>query len=489
MSYLISLIAITNIHTGTLGSAISVVDNPVYRDAFNKIIIKGESLKGAIRSALYFAWKRDLKWGENPRMLDLFTEFIFGSSEESPHISLVSVSDAPLIFIPTTALRYKVLYITSPELLNRFLLLSNGVFKEDCCKKLAKLVSNLEKIKDTNAFVYPLNGSQTIDFSAEVSLNVNSNSNLIKPLYDLLRFILETAGVVKVIEPFGLAVVSDSIFDFIIDRALIIKPRVKLIGRMVESNTEIYSKNVDTGPWFEEEIPKFSIFMSKLKLLRYKNLEFKKFVHPEMKNLLPEILEKVSFDSVIRTQDSIKIFINKKEFVEKLLTKLKSLSIGGNEALNKGLVRVIKINNVNIEENITPIETNENETYLPIKRMKDGEIIDLIKKINGNNKQTAKDIQGRLSALPERIKRLGFLATYLFYTKFKSDAERKGYTQVIELLKELAGESIDAYPEIFNGYFRIKIDKISDYLRGVNEITRALTKMKYIIRSYVSKED
>lgn len=485
MERLLSMITLTNMHIGTPGSAVSVVDNPIYRDSFGKIVIRGENLKGAVRSALFLVFKQI---SNDEEIVQNLLDNLLGSMES---ISALSFLDAPLIFIPTTALGFKVLYVTSPELLLHLITLSDDALSNNDRETLDKIVSYLEDIEINDVYLYPPGNKKILDFAKDISLNINENSSLIKPIYDLLQSILKWSGVNEILEPFGLAVVSDSIFNQICDRSLFIRPRIKIKGLdAIDNSIEIYSKRVDEniGTWFEEEIPKFSIFVTKLKATRTSDLELRVTKNErsnEVKEIIGRILN-ITFSISIKKNNAI--YIDREKLLNAVINRINSIYIGGNEALNKGLVKIIPIKSLGIQSPNLPKDKKEKKISTPMMEKNVRELTEIVKSINGDHASKAKEIQGKFSALPERIKQLGLIAAYLFYTRLKSDVSGKGYSEVREVLRNLTGEKLDRerfIVSVNNEYSRIDPNKIIEYIVISEKTIRGATMIKYIIRSYV----
>ena len=124
-------IALDPIHIGTGGYRLGRVDNTVIRDFDNVPKIPGTALTGAIRSyaAMHFEGKRGCAGKDEPKdkrlrqcgKPDCPICVTFGfSTDTGARVSMVSFSDARILFFPVSTMIGPV-WVTSPMRLNEFL--------------------------------------------------------------------------------------------------------------------------------------------------------------------------------------------------------------------------------------------------------------------------------------------------------------------------------------------------------------------------------
>lgn len=466
----IALIALTNARIGTMETPSQLVDLPLYRDVFGKIVIRGEYLKGAIRSRVQLEGSS-------------LTELVFGCSKV---VGSVVFSDVVAVFIPAPVEECGLIYITSPELLNRFAIALNNTRNRNFRLYLNRVAEKMVRIPDDSIYAYldqKINSKYVILFG-EANFEL-INREFLKPLFNFTKELLEAvSGNIRPIKDYigGIGIVNDDVFNILQDRLTSIQPRIRLKG--MNEDEDVYDKTVSQGPWFEEEVPKFTIFVGVLSINRQKmprNILEELFKKALQENLLNELSVKFEDDKIVLSENYLKSIISK---------YLNPIVVSAKETAGRGLFKIkelLKLDNAieNIDHILRELESEEilnipssqevftydtasiTETALEI-------LNELKRDVSPEDfEKWIKEIRGKVNTLPERIRRLGILTTFLFYTELKREAKGKGYEEVRKIL-----ESLKRYIKNVNS------KELNQTLRAYDVVEQVLNKLKYIIRAH-----
>ncbi|MGC9051130.1 type III-B CRISPR module RAMP protein Cmr4 [Pyrobaculum sp.] len=275
----LAVVAGTALHVGMGRSESHPVDLPVQRDEFDLPAIWASSLKGAFRASAS-------GWGGS------VVRCIFGAepgdADVSEASSAVAFMDARLFIIPARTFKGVWIYITSPAVLRNVLevpgFANSQIFKE--VNTIYQNARNPEKIIVSHDR-YLHNGRVDINGSmhdAVVDASVAS----------AFGSVAKALGLPEV----GLAVVPDDYAVDLINKSLLVQYRVRLSRER---------KSVEEGPWSEEYVPQYTVFISAVKVER------------------PRGCDMGEGD------------------VAQRLKGLTSMWMGGKETIGKGLVRVVWI--------------------------------------------------------------------------------------------------------------------------------------------------
>mgnify|MGYP003881113491 FL=1 len=292
------LVALTALHPGVGRSEEAHVDLPVQRDEFGLPTIWASSLKGALRARFELDFFRDGRCVAKPEDCANFLA-AFGPRPESASdfASPAAFLDAKLVAIPARSLRGVWLYVTSPLLLSFVKLYAEAV---GAGVQLPELPRPGEGSVYVTSERYKYNGYVVIN---ERKYAVAGD---VKPL-DLPPF----EEVKKIVGDVGFAVVSDEDVVDVVKRSLMVQYRVRL---------KQDSKTVETGPWSEEYIPPFAVFVSGYYCARRR---------PQRVKVKMSDGEDVEVDV---TKDPC-------EYVEEVIKG--PAWLGGKETVGRGLVKVI----------------------------------------------------------------------------------------------------------------------------------------------------
>ncbi|MBS7248058.1 MAG: type III-B CRISPR module RAMP protein Cmr4 [Candidatus Freyarchaeota archaeon] len=463
MSMHVAFFALTNIHPGAPGGGISVADLPVYRDRFSLVKIRGESLKGALRSAV-------------SRRLGDLEGALFGTTSQAGAFSIL---DAVLVFVPVTSAENGLIYLTSPMLLSclaRHLAVA-GV----------KAAQNIDSVASALTGL-PLNESASTINDNEVTILgeftfKNNHVNWLNPLKNALKMVQRavSADLLDIID--NLLVINDTAASILIEKALPIKPGVKLKGLEVED--EVYLKNVELGPWFEEEIPKFSVFSSVV-MFPQRKVEAE-LARDEAKRFVHEALVGLSEAQLTVKENKVKVTLNQQSvssLVKKYLSET-ALIVGGRETLARGLLKAAEMRfngewpEVKRSWKMAAGEERKTSIFLELLRETAGDL------------ERADEFVGKFSSLPDRIRKLPLLSVYLFYTKIKGDVEGKGYREVREVMKRMRNEGLFSEEWIIGDgeIAKTKTESTSQLVLSYKTVLEDITKLKYVIRSYAKKKE
>jgi len=274
--------ATTNIHVGS-GSGL-VADVGVQRDEFGFPCILSSSLKGSLKTALFYAFASIFAGGggsgvSDPMKLARYAvSLLLGSEPDEGETfeSSIAVLDAYLLAMPVRSLKGVYTYITSSTLLARFkerleilrdftnqkqtgssVNIDNAIEALDKVINVSKniidealCIGDCNKVTiDTQGSVEALKGRAVIaeEFIVKVS-NVKEKDVLkqdcaLSDLENLLKMLIA--------DDMPVLILSDDMAREVIDRGLIRVVRVKL-GKE--------SKTVSEGPWTEEYVPRKTVF-------------------------------------------------------------------------------------------------------------------------------------------------------------------------------------------------------------------------------------
>ncbi len=242
-SYLTTFYALTPIHPGA-GSSLSYVDLPIQRERHTGYpMIAGSGIKGVIRDLA----KRNEKngWSSDD------VKKIFGSEETGDTASLVSFTDAKILFYPVRSIRGIFARITCPYIIERLKNESKSFGKEINFNNI-----DLKNLSDENVIINNDSslkldnnkiGLEEFLFTAEQK-DLNGFINIIKD------YLSEEANT----NEFGkrLAIVSDDVFVDLVNYAVEIRTRIKI---------DQTKGTAETGALFTVEfVPSEAIFYSYL---------------------------------------------------------------------------------------------------------------------------------------------------------------------------------------------------------------------------------
>jgi CRISPR-associated protein Cmr4 len=236
------LVALTAVHPGVGRSEEAQVDLPVQRDEFGLPTVWASSLKGAIRAKAELGLFRDgLCVGDLARCAGVLAAFGPRPEEASDFASPVAFLDAKLVAIPARSLRGVWVYVTSPLLLSFVRLYTEAL-------GAAQAVSLPEVPRPKRGEVYLSDDRYAVGNEAVINERKYSVAGK-APALDLPPF----QEVKRIVGDVGFAVVSDEDIAGVVRRSLLVQYRVRL-----KQDT----KTVDVGPWGEEYIPPFTVFVS-----------------------------------------------------------------------------------------------------------------------------------------------------------------------------------------------------------------------------------
>ncbi len=329
---LVFIEAITPVHVGT-GRAIGVVDLPIQRDAFGYPVIPPSSLKGPLRAR--FVSELVPKLIKDGKKLDEaineanrnpIIKALFGPPPEVRGVTemftgAIAILEGKLLAIPARSLRGVWIYITTPQLLRYFKTYTKLYFdiygSEDAKRyyDIAKalLEKTTQELSEDTAIVTS-NALQKTAIGNEIVLNEEFKLKVrsLKEVDTFLNNLPKQCTLTEV----GLAVVPDTIGREIIERSIIRQARVRLKPAI---------KVVDEGPWLEENVPEYTIFVTVFlySMVRKADVaeEFRKLTGKEP------------------GEKEIKEYITEK-------LKLKEggyLILGGHETIGRGIVKLLGV--------------------------------------------------------------------------------------------------------------------------------------------------
>lgn len=237
--------ALTPLHIGVGRGEGAHVDLPVQRDEFGLPTIWASSLKGALKD---HAKSRD-KSQDKKATLCVFGRDPGGSGYDT---SAAALLDAKLLLAPARSLRGVWLYVTSPHMLRTFLLYLESLNFQGLVRQAAEGL--LQKAQGLSSRTALISSSNYLDAKGRMTINEIEYSGTVEQaaqnfLKALSQYVPSLAGVASA----GLAVVSDDDVVGLVNRSMLVQYRVAL-------NPE--TKTVKEGPWSEEYVPQFALFVS-----------------------------------------------------------------------------------------------------------------------------------------------------------------------------------------------------------------------------------
>ena len=298
---------ITNLHVGT-GKGSEVVDLPIQRDNYGFPTIYSSSLKGAIKSYIYF------KEGKS------IAELLFGPDESGEFASTVALTDAYLLAFPARSLRGVYCYLTCPLLLRRFKEYADMV-KYELDNEIKKLIEEgkTNVCDQSDAISIKRDNKEIIIINEELILENLAKENLSN--------LTKTLGLDK-----ELIIIEDDDALQQVERSLIRLTRVKLNRS---------SKTVESGPWTEEYVPPKTVFFTTV----FYSKPSTPLLNKMDKNVLLKHLQIEDIEKIEAA--TIKNYLNK---------NLKYLIIGGHETIGSGIVelKVLSKKDEHTKEKSTP---------------------------------------------------------------------------------------------------------------------------------------
>ncbi|MEM4024032.1 type III-B CRISPR module RAMP protein Cmr4 [Pyrobaculum sp.] len=301
------VLALTSIHPGVGRSEAAHVDLPVQRDEFGLPAIWATSLKGAVRAKAeggLFAGPYCVDVGKKDECAKVIAAFGPKPEYASEHSSAVAFLDAKLFAVPARSLRGVWIYVTSPLLLGFAKLYSQALGVPLSLPQLptvgeGEVALSSGRFAENNVAVINEMKFKVVGEQAP-ALNL--------PPFDKVKQITGS-------EP-GFAVVSDQDLPRVVRRSLLVQYRVRLKKE---------TKTVETGPWSEEYIPPFTVFIT--------GIHCNGRVREAVRVRLPskddkkneEVVELKNFDPCAYVESKAK----------------GPLWIGGKETVGKGLVEIL----------------------------------------------------------------------------------------------------------------------------------------------------
>jgi CRISPR-associated protein Cmr4 len=269
--------AITSVHAGS-GSENGIVDLPIQREKHtNYPKIESSSLKGALRSHFEM----------DPEVDESKLELVFGSkpdknkentdNENNTQASAIAFSDARLLLFPIRSLKGVFVWITCPQVINRF----NDdltAFTQDL--SIEKLEVPKENTVSSDLMMVGGNKIVLEEYTFSVTID-EKTQKLAKQLEKLIGDALTVDLASRIV------VLSDNDFANFVTFSTEVNARVK-IG---ETGT------VDSGAlWYEENVPPETMFYSYLFIGNVrgngtKDLSTSEQVQQFMKNHMPSVFQ------------------------------------------------------------------------------------------------------------------------------------------------------------------------------------------------------
>jgi CRISPR-associated protein Cmr4 len=368
--------ATTNIHVGS-GSGL-VADVGVQRDEFGFPCILSSSLKGSLKTALFYAFASIFAGGggssaSDPMKLARYAvSLLLGSEPDEGETfeSSVAVLDAYLLAMPVRSLKGVYTYITSSTLLARFKerlemlrdftnqkQISNSVNIDNAIKALDNVINVSKNIVDEALCIGDCN-KVTIDAQSSVEVlkgraviaeefivkvsnirNVLAENNNLSELENLLKMLIA--------DDMPVLILSDDMAREVIDRGLIRVVRIRLSKE---------SKTVDEGPWTEEYVPRktvlHTLFLFKappIPHVRYAVSKAGLNISVEDINGYVNALKALKLigdgvdttASLLQLQETIAGKVAEEVVKKAIQNKLKNyIIVGGRETIGKGIVRL-----------------------------------------------------------------------------------------------------------------------------------------------------
>ncbi|GEM_PF-4477201 len=328
---LLFLMLVTDLHSG-MGKAVSgAVDNPIQRGSPAYIpLIRGSSIKGAL-SNRYFK-----RVGKRSRDEKEIWAPIFGDVDESA--ASFTVLDAHPLLIPVPSLKGGYAYVTSPALLNRFALIADMTGKDMLVNEALEALAPGGR--------EPCGRECYVEEESKVLLSVEALQNeecvVIEPLlvlkparraYEiskLTRTLIRNSQALNIaLEVEGhVVLISDDMLSLVLEHVITATPRIRL---------KYKEKVVETGPWWEETLPKGTLLYTAF-IARNSRIPLKREVLKGLKKF-------ISFRELGLEIDGDKAEIQlKPSHIFQIALGQKSplyLFLGADKSSGKGLIKVI----------------------------------------------------------------------------------------------------------------------------------------------------
>lgn len=243
---LFHIYAETRIHAGS-GSDIGIIDLPIQRERHTQYpVIWSSSLKGAIRN--FYS-----KSSKDERIVDdLFGPWETENSETKTgetkaKIGKLSFSDAKILAFPVRSTKTPFVWITSPNVLNKFMRMAKITNKDLAIPVLNEdfdeaLVMNDDVLENGKIFLeeFGLNAKP----SSEAKLIAQFLSEHVIPSEQIYEYLKNKMNS-------GLVIIKDDIFRFMAKSFTEVNPRIR-----INPDTGI----VENGAlWYEEDLPEDTI--------------------------------------------------------------------------------------------------------------------------------------------------------------------------------------------------------------------------------------
>ncbi len=360
---LVLIEAITNLHVG-VGRAGGVVDVPIQRDELGYPCIYSSSLKGALKTALLYAFAK-INDGNYGRARKAVTALLGSEPEEEEKFeSSIAILDAYLLTIPVRSLKGIYAYVTSPLLLRRFLERINlclNITQSKNNKELGKLQEEIRAVLENDKVKgLGVDNAVCVGDCSEVVITQDQPESLREKVVLAEEFILKIGNLQSSLKDElkldkSLLILHDDIAKEVINRSLVRLTRVRLSRE---------TKTVEEGPWTEEYIPvktrMHTLFLYKRPPLSFTKSIVKRSESKDEQEAYEKYLEALSklkflnkndieelrklFSSSPRDLENIEVSLTEK--IEKNLVVimnnvLKSFVIvGGKETIGKGIIKL-----------------------------------------------------------------------------------------------------------------------------------------------------
>ncbi len=289
---LLYIVALTPIHPGVGRAEGAQVDLPVQRDEFGLPTIWASSLKGALKS--YLLERAGTQDDERSKVLVVFGPEP-GEGEASDYTSSASLLDARLLLIPARSLKGLWIYVTSPHML-KMLNTYREVVGYGAVQELRNYYDAKEALVSSDKFYVDGNKLVVNEVEVKAGLDSNLSAALSKALDNTAEALKELGARLDVL------LLPDDLAPTIVRRSLLVQYRVRL-GTGV--------KKVEEGPWSEEYVPQFTVFVS--------GVLFRKPSRRDVQGL--------------DTAEKVRQWLTGKG--------ISSLALGGKESIGKGIVRLV----------------------------------------------------------------------------------------------------------------------------------------------------
>lgn len=224
--------AITNLHMGDIGSAVSIIDKSVQKDAVTEYpTIYATSLKGALRNA---AAPYNAAQTQNEEKIDLKT--VFGDTNaDGAWKGKYRFNDAHLLFYPIRS-DHRPYYLTvSPMLLEQAL----QIMEIAGNKYAIEIIKEFKKRETKKLYVGSENGEVLV---GNISVGVNENADAVDAAKKLL-------GLFNIENEPGLLYLSDREMSEHLEQ-------LPVIARNQLNN------GISANLWYEEFVPRKTVFLT-----------------------------------------------------------------------------------------------------------------------------------------------------------------------------------------------------------------------------------